>query len=331
MQEDLLHVLAEEARRAHRAGLAAAFGYRDMQAERFGLIGRGLRRGEPVVGLGHPGQHGIAPLEGRRGMQDGIVGRRVLHDAGQGGGLGYRQLRRAGAEVRLGGGLDPVGEIAEVGVVQVSGHDVLLGLLVLGGHRHPQLVQLAAQRIRGRGLHALGVVRLLGLEQEHVLHVLLRDRGTALDRFVLDIVHRRADRAAQVDGAVLPVPGVLDAHHRVHHVRRDLAVADWLPVPAEVLQRARAVGAVVVRHIDAVHPGEEVAVPVQDLRPLGQALGAQRHGGELVSLVPDQDPGHGHHGYHHGGGEYPGDRCEGDEASEYARPGENRLSELHAT
>ena len=31
------------------------------------------------------------------------------------------------------------------------------------------------------------------------------------------------------------------------------------------------------------------------------------------------------------GGEHPADRCEGDEASEYARPGENRLSERHGT
>ena len=85
---------------------------------------------------------------------------------------------------------------------------------MLGGHCHPQLVQLAVQRIRGRGLLGLGVVRHLGLEQEHVLHVLLRDRGTALHGLVLDVVHRRADGAAQVDGAVHPVPGVLDRHER---------------------------------------------------------------------------------------------------------------------
>ena len=74
-----------------------------------------------------------------------------------------------------------------------------------------------------------------------------------------------------------------------------------------------------------------MTVPVKDLRTLGEALGVQRQGGELVGFVPDQDPGRGHHGNHHGGGEYPADRCEGDEASEYARPGENRLSALHAT
>ena len=238
-----------------------------------------------------------------------------------------RQLRRAGAEVRLGGGLDPVGEIAEVGVVQVPGQDVLLGLLLLGGHRHPQLVQLAAQRIRGRGLFGLGVGGLLGLEQEHVLHVLLRDRGTALDRLVLDVVHRRADGATQVDRAVLPVAGVLDAHDCVHHVGRDLTVADRLPVPAEELQCVRAVGAVVVGHVDAVHVSEEVAVPVENLRPLGQSLGVHRQGRELVGLVPDQDAGRGHHGNHHGGGDDPADRGEGDEASEYARPGKNSLSE----
>ena len=251
---------------------------------------------------------------------------RVLHDAGQGGGLGHRQLRRAGAEVRLGGGLDPVGEVAEVGVVQVAGQDVLLGLLMLGGHRHPQLVQLAAQRLRVRGLQGLAVFRLLRLEQEHVLHVLLRDGGAALDRLVLEVVHRGPDGAAQVDRAVLPVPRVLDGDDRVRHVGRDLVVADRLPVPAEVVQVVAVIG-----RVDAVDVGEEVAVPVQDLRPLRQARAAQRQRGELVRFVPDQDPGRGHHRDHHGRRQHSAGDGERDEAPEYARPGENRLYALHAT
>ncbi len=238
VQEDLFHVLAEEAGRAHGAGLTAAFRHRLVQPERLGLVGLGLRGGEPVIGLRHPGQHGIAPLEGHRGMQDRVVLGRVLHDAGQRGGLGHGQLRRGGAEVGLGRRLDAVGVVAVVGVVQITGQDVLLGLLVLGGHRHPQLVELAVQRVGVRRLLGRGVVRHLGLEQQDVLDVLLRDGGTALNRLVLQVVHRGADGAAQVDGTVLPVPGVLDGHQRVHHVRGNLLVGHRLPVPAEVLDHA---------------------------------------------------------------------------------------------
>jgi len=130
---------------------------------------------------------------------------------------------------------------------------------------------------------------------------------------VLDVVHRGADGAPQVDRPVHPVPVVLDGHDGIDHVLVDLAVGHRLPVPAVVLEHGRVAGTGGIRHVHAVHVGEQVPVPVQDLGPLRQGLGRQRQRGELVGFVPDQDAGGGDDRYDHGRGEHPAHGGKGDE------------------
>ena len=185
------------------------------------------------VRLRDPGEHGVAPLNGRRGVGQRVVLRRVLHDAGQRGGLQHVELGGGGVEVRLRRGLDAPGAAAVVRVVEVPGEDLLLGHGVRDLNRHAQLVDLAGHGVRRRRLLRRRVVERL--QDEHVLHVLLLKRGTALDRLVLQVVHERAQGALDVEGAVLPEAVVLDRDDRHQHGRRDLVVADGLPVDARVL------------------------------------------------------------------------------------------------
>ena len=157
-----------------------------------------------------------------------VVAGRVLHQAGQHGRLVQLELGGRLGEVVPGGGLDAVGAVAEVGDVEVALEDPVLGVLLLEGDGVAQLADLALVGVRGgRGLLLLGV----GLVDQRQLDHLLGDRRAALDDPVGRLVgDERAQRALQVERAVLVEAVVLDRDDRLAHDRRDLVERDVDPV-----------------------------------------------------------------------------------------------------
>jgi hypothetical protein len=166
-----------------------------------------------------------AGLGGLRVLQR-VERARRLHDAGQQRASAARAGRRTcgaratrkpggwGLEVRRGGGLDPVGAVAEVDRVEVVAQDPLLGPLVrdLVGQR--RLAQLVEQR-----------ALLLGGERD--LDELLRDRGAALDGLLgAHVLPQGARDAAQVDAVVGVEAAILDRDDRLLHHRRDVRGLD---------------------------------------------------------------------------------------------------------
>ena len=69
--------------------------------------------------------------------------------------------------------------------------------------------------------------------------------------------------------------------------------------------------------------------------PLVKDIGARAQQGVQLSSekasLADQHAAGGHHGDHHGRGQHAADSGKEDEAAEHARPGEKRLTKLHAT
>jgi hypothetical protein len=155
------------------------------------------------------------------------VGR--LHQAGEQGRLGERQLGRLLGEVALTGRRDTVRAGAEVGDVQVAAEDLLLGELLLERDRVPHLLELAAGGVLG-GLLALPRGEA-GIGLEDVPDVLHRQRrGALLDLAAAAVGDERADHAAHVDAAVLEEAGVLGRHDRLAHDRRHLVERHVLAV-----------------------------------------------------------------------------------------------------
>ena len=186
-----------------------------MQPERQ-LLGRGGRLTAQHAGLNHPGQHRVTALGGHRWIGERVIAGGVLHHPGQQRGLGQGEVRGRRAEVRFCRYFDPVGEVAEVGVVQVAGEDLLLGLLVGDRDGEPQLVQLSGHCVLvGR----LSLLQVGSRQDQHVLDVLLGDTGTTLHGLVLQVVDERTQGALEVQGAFLPEPVVLDRHDRLPHDR----------------------------------------------------------------------------------------------------------------
>ncbi len=157
-------------------------------------------------------------------------------------------------EVRARGGFDAVRAGAEVDRVQVVAQDPLLGPLarqVVGERRLPQLREQRAVVLGGGG----------------VLDELLGDRGTALDRALLeDVLVERAADAAQVVALVGVEAPVLDRDDRVLHHRRDLGLGD--------VQLALVAG----QQPDLAPVGvEDHRVALQRVLQLGQVGGDRHH------------------------------------------------------
>ena len=151
------------------------------------------------------GVEGAGPLN-QPGQQGGLLQREFTHLQARTRaplGRGHCQLAGRGAEVLPGGGLDPVGAVAEVHPVQVVQQDEVLGEVLLEAPGHEELLDLAR-----RGL--------LGAVEEHVADVLLGDGGTALADPARG--HVRAGRpqdGLEVHSVVLVETLVLDGHDRV--------------------------------------------------------------------------------------------------------------------
>ena len=161
----------------------------------------------------------------------------ILHDARERRRLHEREVRRRRAEVVARRGFDAIGRAAEVGDVQVAEQDVVLGVLLLDLDGVADLLKLALVPLRTARLrrvqpagpqHLVACLRLgrdgvtLAPLHQHVLDVLLTDRGAALDRAALRVPDQGAGRADDVDTAVLVVAGVLGRQDRVVHDGRDL-------------------------------------------------------------------------------------------------------------
>ena len=119
-----------------------------------------------------------------------------------------------GAEVGAGGGLDPVGALAEVDRVQVLGEDLVLAPVALEPVSERRLLELLEERAAALGF-------------ERVLDELLGDRRGALGGALAeDVLDQGAADALEVDAAVFVEARVLDRDHRVLDVGGDLARAE---------------------------------------------------------------------------------------------------------
>jgi hypothetical protein len=109
-----------------------------------------------------------------------------LHQACKERGLREGQPRGRGAEVVLGGGLDAVRTVAEVGKIEVTLEDLVLGQRLLDGDGVPELPDLA--RVAGvlRGPDGGGIASPLGLLDQDHLYVLLGQGGAALGNAAAD-------------------------------------------------------------------------------------------------------------------------------------------------
>jgi hypothetical protein len=131
--------------------------------------------------------------------------------------LRQRQRAHRAGEVEVRGRAEAVRAVAVVGDVQVAQQDLVLADLALEGHRVARLAQLALEGDLGGGV-ALRVG--LRRREQRVLHVLLRERRTALlDLPGQAVAHGGAHAALHVDAAVVVEAAVLDRHDRALHVR----------------------------------------------------------------------------------------------------------------
>ena len=216
------------------------------------LVGQGgdqrllvLSPGDHLL-LEHAGQHEVAPgprlgrvldrvVQTRRcdhsRQQRGLRGLDVEHLArilghhvvfgnglvGEGGVLaGRAQLVRLVTVTEIGahGGFDAVRAITEINGIEVLGEYSLL---------RPFALEVVGQR----GLAQLLEHRAVSLCGERVLHELLGDRGTTLNRLTAaDVLPQRAGDTRVVDALVLVETAVLDGDHGVLEVRRDVALVD---------------------------------------------------------------------------------------------------------
>lgn len=223
------------------------------------------RRVDPLLRLGlrelaHPDelvQHvGLALLRalGVDPRRD-VVGR--LRQACDQRGLSGVELPDVLAEVEPRRLLHAVPAVTEEDLVDVEGHDLLLGQRLLEPAREDDLLDLALER-------------LLRREQERLDH-LLGDRGGALLRAATgaDVHDERAEHAPVVDAAVGPELVVLRGHERVDQDLRDLLVRD---VAATL--RVDLADPVIVRIEDL---GDLLRVVVTELRVVGQVRIAPVH------------------------------------------------------
>ena len=222
--------------------------------QRLLLQSLGLLLGQHVE-LRHPVEHDVAAALGALGVVDRVVAHGILHQSGERGRLEQGEVLGVLGEEVACGRLDAEGAVTEVGDVEVALEDPVLAVLLLEGDGITQLADLAGVGLLGRGGPLLVG---LGLVEERLLHHLLGDRGATLDRPAVGLVgHEGAQRALQVEGAVLVEAVVLDSDDRLHHRPRDGAQRDVDPVLV-------------------VERGDEVAVDVVDARLLRQVLGLER-------------------------------------------------------
>src|SRR5437764_546463 len=147
-----------------------------------------------------------------------VVDGRRLRQAGEERRLRQAELARAPGEVRLRGGLDPVGVVAVVDLVQVRREDAV----PRPGGREPE---------REAGLPQLALERALVVPDVEVPDELLRDRRAALgEGALLEVGDSRSQDALVVETTVLVEALILDRDGRLRDPVRHLAELQRLPV-----------------------------------------------------------------------------------------------------
>ena len=204
-----------------------------VEGRRFDAAGRGQRLflafahlffGDVAL-FAHFFEHHVAATKRVFGIHLGVESRGGGDDPRQGCGLPGIEDRGAGfgrgaaagvrgAEIGAGGGLDPVGPLAEVDRVQILGEDFFLAPVLLEAVGERGLAELLQH-----GAAAFGF--------ERVLDELLGDRrGSLLSAAADDVADEGATDPAEVDAVVLVEAGVLNRDHRVLDVGRDLCRAE---------------------------------------------------------------------------------------------------------
>ena len=176
-----------------------------------------LRRGDHAL-LEHRVEHLVSALHRPRRVDERVVRRGRLCEAGEKRRLGQRQRARGAGEVRARGGLRPVRQIAVEDRVEVGREDLLLRPGVVELHRETRLGHLALDR------------SLVG--DVEVADELLGDGRPALDDAACpDVTPQRARDALGVEPAVVVETAVLDRDGRPAEPRRHLAQRHHLAVP----------------------------------------------------------------------------------------------------
>ena len=213
-----------------------------------------------VTLLLHQTQDTVAPFLGERWIVVGLVGLRGRDYPRDERCFFEGQLGSVFVEVRARGRLDPIGAPPQIDGVQVEAKDLGLAVLVLELDGKDRFFELPRDRLRG-------------VVKDRVLHVLLRDRGTALlDASTGDVRPPGSHDPPQVDSAVLVVVLVLRGDDGLTHKGRQLGGVDQ-----EALDLAR-VGA------------DETALPVEHLGRLCHFhVFRQRDGSERVDQRKDAE------------------------------------------
>ena len=150
----------------------------------------------------------------RFGFFAGIVARRGLGDRGQRRRLGHVEVADRLAEVALGGGLDAVGAVAEVDLVEVELEDLVLGVLLLDLAGDLGLAELPAERL-------VAPADVLGPDVPRQLH---RDGREPLGHPHLEqVALDRAEHPEPVDPVVLVEALVLGGDERRLDVPGDIS------------------------------------------------------------------------------------------------------------
>ena len=156
----------------------------------------------------HPPQNVLLACLGAGEIDHRVVARRRLGQPGQHGELGQRKILHRLAEIGACGGLEAVGALAEVNLVDVELENLVLGEVVLDLHRQHRLGQFAR--------HGLFI------RQEEIARHLHGDGGGAfLDAPGQQVRTCRAQHAEGIDAAVRVKALVLGGDDRLLHVFRN--------------------------------------------------------------------------------------------------------------
>ena len=213
-RRELLAQLAQDV--AHEGGVLVGAGRLArsvVEHERLGDGGVVLLLGD-VAAVEHVGEHGVAALEGKVGVDRGVVGGGRLRQADEGRGLGEREVGAGLVEVGLGRRLDAVAVAPEEDGVEIHHEYLVFAVHLLELQGDVGLAHLARERL----------LELLVLEHR-VADELLGDGRRALAA-AGDLHHDGAQDAAQVDALVRVEALVLGVDEPLEHVGGALVDGD---------------------------------------------------------------------------------------------------------
>ena len=196
----------------------------------------------------------------------GIVLRRVLCDGGDGRGLADGQFRRGGIEIPFRGAFHTIQiVVSELGDVQIALQNLILGVFLFHLHGDEHLTHFTRDGLLGGMVLGDGIAAFPRLHGQHVLHVLLGERGTALHAALLhEGLDEGAHHALDVNAMVLEESTILSGHHGLTHRLGDLLQRnDGTVVCIEFGYFRRAVGSV---HHGLLRQGRHIKINAFDFQ-----------------------------------------------------------------